>query len=156
MGVGEAGEFREEVQKEKEVNGYLLDTHVWIWIIQAAAENISANFFAEVESWQRQRLSYLSPYACWEMSLLLEADQLELDEPLAEIWRRDTDSDAFRIADLSAEILIESNRLPGELHRDPADRIFAATARMMDLTLVTRDKRLLAYAKQGHLKARKP
>jgi PIN domain nuclease of toxin-antitoxin system len=56
---------------------------------------------------------------------------------------------------VSPWILIESVRLPGKLHRDPADRILAATARENGLTLLTRDDALLEYAAEGHLAARK-
>ena len=33
--------------------------------------------------------------------------------------------------------------LPDDFHRDPADRIIVATARVHDATLLTRDKRII-------------
>jgi len=48
---------------------------------------------------------------------------------------------------------MESSFLPGSLHRDPADRIIAATAREYGHTVITRDRALLDYARQGHLAA---
>jgi PIN domain nuclease of toxin-antitoxin system len=57
------------------------------------------------------------------------------------------------LAELSPQILIASSFLPGDPPTDPADRIFAATAREYGYTLVTRDRPLLDYAEQGHLKA---
>jgi PIN domain nuclease of toxin-antitoxin system len=138
------------------VNGYLLDTHAWVWIIRGSSDEVSKRFFSEVEDWQRQGLAYLSPISCWELGLLVAGSQILLDQPIEALWERDTSRDAFRIAELTAPILVESTRLPGDLHRDPSDRILAATARANGLTLVTRDWRLLDYAKQGHLKARKP
>jgi PIN domain nuclease of toxin-antitoxin system len=138
------------------VTGYLLDTHVWLWIIRGASEEVSKNFFSDVQEWRRTRSIYLSPISCWELGLLVAANQLELDRPIEELWERDTNPDICRIAELTGPILVESTRLPGDLHRDPSDRILAATARATGLTLVTRDWRLLDYAKQGHLKARKP
>jgi len=138
------------------VNGYLLDTHVWLWTMEGNREKVSAHFFSEVEYWQRQRLVYLSPISGWELGLLVAAKQYEIDQPFEQIWERDTDPESFRVAELTGTALYDSNRLPGDLHRDPADRILAATARANRLTLVTRDWRLLDYAKQGHLKARKP
>jgi PIN domain nuclease of toxin-antitoxin system len=56
-------------------------------------------------------------------------------------------------AELTPEVLIASQELPGELHRDPADRILGATARQYGYRLLTRDKPLLAYAEAGHLQA---
>ncbi|MFZ5739720.1 MAG: PIN domain-containing protein [Pseudomonadota bacterium] len=43
--------------------------------------------------------------------------------------------------------------LPGFPHRDPADRIIAATAREYGYRLITRDRSLLAYAREGHIQA---
>ncbi len=37
--------------------------------------------------------------------------------------------------------------------RDPADRLFVATARNIDATLVTRDRAILALAQAGHVRA---
>ena len=138
------------------MNGYLLDTHVWLWIIRTAPDQVSSHFFSDLQDWRRARSVYLSPFSCWELGLLTAANQLDLDRSIEELWERDTQPLICRIAELTAPILIESTRLPGNLHRDPADRILVATARLNDLTLVTRDWRLLDYAQQGHLRARKP
>jgi PIN domain nuclease of toxin-antitoxin system len=59
----------------------------------------------------------------------------------------------LRLTALSPSIAIESTRLPGEIHRDPADRILIATARLSAASIVTSDERILKYAKQGHVRA---
>jgi len=138
------------------LNGYLLDTHVWLWILRGASEEVSKTFFADVEHWRRTRSVYLSPISCWELGLLVSANQIDLPQPVEELWERAITPEICRVAELTGPILAESTRLPGDLHRDPSDRILVATARANGLTLVTRDWRLLDYAKQGHLKARKP
>jgi PIN domain nuclease of toxin-antitoxin system len=138
------------------MNGYLLDTHVWLWIIQEVREEVTPTFFSQAEEWQRNGSLYLSPISCWELGLLVSANQIRLVQPIEDLWRRAIEPDAWRVAELTAPILVESTRLPGDIHKDPADRILAATARAYRFTLVTRDKLLLNYAKQGHLKARKP
>src|SRR6266481_5448629 len=46
-----------------------------------------------------------------------------------------------REAPLTHEIALVAREIP--LHQDPADRILAATAQVLDLTLVTADARLL-------------
>ncbi len=77
--------------------------------------------------------------------------QLHMDciEWVSETTRRA----GLRIIPLSPEIAVASTRLPGDLHGDPADRIIAATARREGAILVTRDRALLGYAAQGHLRA---
>ena len=56
-----------------------------------------------------------------------------------------------RLADLSPDILIASSFLPGDPPRDPADRIILATARDLGVTLITRDRLLLAYGENGQV-----
>ena len=51
------------------------------------------------------------------------------------------------------QLLLRSSFLPGSPTGDPADRILAATAREYGFTLVTRDRALLAYGEQGHIRA---
>lgn len=57
------------------------------------------------------------------------------------------------LAPMPPEVLIASSELPGDLHKDPADRILAATARRYGYRLMTRDRPLLSYAAAGHLQA---
>lgn len=52
---------------------------------------------------------------------------------------------------LSPEIAIESSFLPGELHGDPAYKILVATARIGDLVLFTRDRKILSYGEAGYV-----
>jgi len=52
---------------------------------------------------------------------------------------------------LTPEIAIKSTRLPGNFHGDPADRILAATTQVMNAVLVTCDRKLLDYGKQGFI-----
>ena len=52
----------------------------------------------------------------------------------------------------SPSVAIESTRLPGSLHRDPADRMIIATARLLGAAIVTRDERILEYARHGHVR----
>jgi len=56
-----------------------------------------------------------------------------------------------RVADMPPDVLIASSYLPGRPPRDPTDRIIAATARELGATLITRDRALLDYGRQGHI-----
>ena len=51
----------------------------------------------------------------------------------------------IRLLDLTPRIALESTRLPAGFHRDPADQIIVATARLHDCPLLTVDARILAY-----------
>lgn len=52
---------------------------------------------------------------------------------------------AIRLLPLTPEIAVESTRLPGDFHKDPADQIIVATARIYDCPLITSDKRIRHY-----------
>jgi PIN domain nuclease of toxin-antitoxin system len=46
---------------------------------------------------------------------------------------------------ITHQVLAEAYSLPPAVHRDPADRVIIATARLNKLTLVTTDKKILEY-----------
>ncbi len=85
---------------------------------------------------------WLSPLSIWELVLLADRGRVRLDRGV-EAWIAQADLAApTREAPLTREIALESRRLDLP-HEDPADRFIAATARVMGLTLVTADERLL-------------
>jgi len=57
------------------------------------------------------------------------------------------------LAALGPEIALDAWFLPGQVHGDPMDRLLIATARRLSAALVTRDDRILAYARAGHMQA---
>lgn len=145
----------EEEQGQEAVNGYLLDTHVWIWAQQHDASRLNAAAFRLIETWQREERLFLSAFSAWEIALLQQAGRIQLGMPPERFLEIAEEDGGLQIVPVSPWILIESVRLPGNLHRDPADRILAATARESGLTLVTRDDALLKYAAAGHVNVRK-
>lgn len=68
-------------------------------------------------------------------------------------WYRDF-LDTAQIAEqaVTADIFIASSFLPTPVHKDSIDRIIIATAREHDLTIITRDRAILAYGAAGHVK----
>lgn len=97
-------------------------------------------------------VAWVSPITAWEVGLLVARQRLPLSAP-PKVWFDRLVSAGYRIAPLDADVLIAASYLPGELHRDPADRILVATARRLDCPLVTRDRRLLDYASAGWMQA---
>ncbi len=131
---------------------FLLDTCAIIWIAlnqpmrPEAVAAMNRAFAAE----QRVRVS---PISAWELGLLSAKGRLPTVRSPMDIFGETITTPGVRIEALSPEVLVEASFLPGRLHRDPADRILVATARRLDLTLVTRDQVILDYAHQGHVRA---
>ncbi len=116
----------------------LLDTHIWVWS-QLEPERLSEQVASAIEAPGNDL--WLSPISLWELVLLVEKDRLGLDHPVEAWIERAMEEMPTREAPLTHEIALASRTvdLP---HRDPADRFLAATAKVMDLTLVTADAQL--------------
>lgn len=95
----------------------------------------------------------LSQITAWELGLLERSGRAPMTRSPHAIFQSFLQLPGVRAEQLTAEILIDSSMLPGELHGDPADRIIIATARALDLTVVTRDRHILNYADKGHVRA---
>ncbi len=77
--------------------------------------------------------------------MLDAAGKFVLSDPI-DLWMRQAlRGSGVRVLPLSPRIAIEATRLPLPFHRDPADQIIVATARVHGCPLVTLDRKLLAY-----------
>jgi len=137
------------------MNPTLLDTHYWLWLQTGNSQQINAEAREDLLKLQLSKRLYLSAVSVWEVARLVADGDIELGMSIDRFVREATIDGGLSLLPLTTQILIESTRLPGDIHRDPSDRLLVATAREHGLTLVTRDKPLLRYAKEGHLKARK-
>lgn len=66
---------------------------------------------------------------------------MELDQWLATV----KSIEPVRVASLSDQVAIDSTRLPGEFHKDPADRFIVALARHLNAPLLTADRKIRDY-----------
>ena len=82
---------------------------------------------------------WLSPMSTWEALTLHYKGKIRVKETISEWLARATAG--LREAPFTHEIALAARQL--DMHQDPADRILAATAQVLDLTLVTADQRLL-------------
>ena len=130
----------------------LLDTCAAIWLSQDAKMRPEAASAIDAAADQGRPLR-LSLITAWELGLLERSGRAPMTRPSKAIFQSFLQLPGVALEDLTAEILIDSSLLPGELHGDPADRIIIATARALDLTVVTRDRHILDYADKGHVRA---
>jgi PIN domain nuclease of toxin-antitoxin system len=114
----------------------LLDTHIWLWVLNTPAK-IGKRTLRELKDDANEL--WLSPISTWEALTLHYKGRIRIRENLATWLERAIAG--TREAPLTHEIALFARQIP--LHEDPADRILAATAQVLDLTLVTADERLL-------------
>jgi PIN domain nuclease of toxin-antitoxin system len=120
----------------------LLDTHVWWWWITGERRLSVA---------QRRRLAKVTPenparvsdISLWEVATLLSLGRIELDVPLREWLEGASAEPLVQRCGISPAVAAEVAALPDSFHRDPADRILVATARILGATLLTQDERII-------------
>jgi len=130
----------------------LLDTCAAIWMTQGSFLEPEALEAMKQASDERRPLR-LSLITAWELGLLAKSGKAAMAAPPAAVFQAFLNLPGVQAQPLTAEILIDSSLLPGQVHGDPADRILIATARALDLTIVTRDRNILTYAESGHVRA---
>ena len=115
----------------------LLDTHIWLWALSEPAR-LGRRVRDELRKPDNEL--WLSPVSTWEALLLNARGRIRLPLNLAE-WLAQATA-PLREAPFTHEIALLAQQLPLP-HQDPADRFLAATAQLMNLTLVTADDKLL-------------
>jgi PIN domain nuclease of toxin-antitoxin system len=120
----------------------LLDTHIWFWWV-SLPELLSRAQREFLEN--TTELISVSIISLWEIALLESKGRIDLPNPIRVWFEKALDEPKIDVIDLSREIIIDSNRLPGTFHRDPADRIIIATSRVLKAPLVTSDSKILKY-----------
>lgn len=79
---------------------------------------------------------------------MLEArNRLGFDLPIRQWVKESLEKPGIELLPLTPEIAIESVQLPEPMHKDPADRIVLASAKVERLTLITCDRSMLRFAR---------
>jgi PIN domain nuclease of toxin-antitoxin system len=105
----------------------VLDTHPLIWWASGDKGQLSALALAAIERELDGGQVFVSSISAWELSMLVANGRLALSMAVA-AWLP----------------CVGSIELPGEFHKDPADRLIVATARKLAAALVTADEKIRA------------
>lgn len=95
---------------------------------------------------------HVSPVSAWEIGMLAASGKLGITTDPLDFFNDFVTKPGIMVCDLPPEIMVASSFLPNLPHKDPMDRLLIATARKNGLTLVTRDRAILAYGAAGHVK----
>ena len=121
----------------------LLDTHTWIWS-HSATKLLSD----DAKKWIKKTLTdqrAIASISIWEFAMMVVKGRINVKiDP--KLWLNNAiKKSGIKVIELSPEIAMESCNLPGDFHKDPADQIIVATARIHNLTLLTKDPKILRY-----------
>jgi len=104
-----------------------------------------------VEEAAHHGLVRVSAISVWEVAMLEAKGRIRLSKDCLSWVNEALRAPGLALVPLTPEIAVESSRLPGAFHGDPADRILVATARRQGAILLTRDEKILSYGKAKHL-----
>ena len=121
----------------------VLDTHAWVWWVDGE-ERLTVGQ-AEIIKANETSVIGVSAISCWEIAKLAKLERLKWMCSLEDWFAQALSYPGIRLLELTPEIAIESTRLPGMFHKDPADQIIVATARVNGCPLVTADDKILRY-----------
>lgn len=118
----------------------LLDTHIWLW---SALEPHRLTRRVERALADPANELWLSPVSVGELIVLLRKGRITLPNELA-TWVTKTMQDLeLSEAPLTVEVALAVSSITFP-RGDPADHFLAATAKVLDLTLITADEKLIA------------
>jgi PIN domain nuclease of toxin-antitoxin system len=130
---------------------FVLDTCACLWLL--ADELPPASLATLTEAFNSGAATYVSPITALEVGILARKRRFRSQLRPQRWFERLLNLPGVALADMPAELLMESALLPGDIQSDPYDRIIAATARAYGYTVFTRDRGLLDYARDGYLSA---
>ena len=137
--------------REARQNPLLLDTHVWIWLMEDVAGRLSSRCLAEIRVATRAGRLFVSPVSAWEVAMLVAKGRLTLRQDVR-LWVSDAiGMEGLYVAAFTVQVALDAALLPGAPRADRADRFLIATARALGATLVTRDRAMLEYGSAGHV-----
>ena len=119
----------------------LIDTHVLVWLDQDNPQ-LGPRCRRDMDRALADDALAVSAISFWEVTMLVARQRLAFAIPLPR-WRRDLIAAGIRELPIDGRVGLRAAGL--ELHRDPADRLIAATAAVNEATLATADKRLLTW-----------
>ncbi len=87
----------------------------------------------------------IASISIWEFAMMATRGRITVRIDWKRWLSKAVSMSGLKVLEITPKIATESCSLPGEFHKDPADRIIVATARSYNSTLLTRDKKILKY-----------
>ncbi len=124
----------------------LLDTHIWLWLVNDNLDRFPSSWLDQFE--QADRLA-VSPLSCYEIALAEQRGGLELGCPIEEWFNQALLLANIDLLPLTSSIAIRSVRL-SPIHKDPFDRLIIATALEYRAKIASIDRLFLQYPEIKH------
>lgn len=124
---------------------YLLDTHILLWWLEGS-DKLSAKQQAAIDTISPHYPLLVADITLWEIATLWELGRIKLTLPLRDWLEKAVAPPLISLCAISPAIASEVATLPASFHRDSADRLIVATARVYGATLITSDTNIISAA----------
>jgi PIN domain nuclease of toxin-antitoxin system len=116
---------------------YVTDTHPLVWYASGKHRQLSRKALRAFNAASSEdALIYVPAFVLWEVAMLLKIGRIALEEDYRDWAEHLMAHRGFDLAKFSVEVATEAYHYP---FRDPFDGVIAATAKVMDLPLITKD-----------------
>lgn len=123
----------------------VLDTHVLIsWVDGSARLSKPARKKIEGALAAGEQI-LVSAISAWEIAMLVQSHRIALTMDLDEWLRLVQSLDGVTVVPVTPQVAVQSATLPGEFHKDPADRMIVALAREHGATVISADEKIQRY-----------
>jgi len=120
------------------VSVYVTDTHPLVWYATNKHGKLSKKVLSAFNAASREEaLIYVPSFVFWEIAMLLKIRRISLQEDYGDWAEHLVAQPGFDLAPFSVEVTTEAYSYP---FSDPFDGVITATAKVMDLALITRDQ----------------
>lgn len=122
----------------------VLDTHVWLWWLHDPGK-LSPDAEKLIQHEQVSGALVISAISVWEVAVKVQSGKLAIPMDINRWYELARSYPSTVIEPLSPLDAIASTQLPGNFHKDPADRIIVSLARRLTVPLLTCDRKILDY-----------
>ena len=121
----------------------VLDTHAWWWSVSEPRQlSRKARQLINRTPPEQRTIASIS---IWEFAMMVTRGRINLTISPDEWLDYAINKTGITILHLNSKIALESCNLPGDFHKDPADRIIVAATRVSRSKLITKDQKILEY-----------
>lgn len=119
----------------------ILDTHTWIWWV-TESQQLSIKAKQAITKAESLGVSIIS---CWEVAMLVAKQRIGFNIDVQEWIEQALKRPKVQLLPLDPNLVVTSTRLPGNFHKDPADRMIVASCLKYGVPLISKDQRIKSW-----------
>jgi PIN domain nuclease of toxin-antitoxin system len=127
----------------------VLDTHAWVGYLAPDAYPLNEDASRAVAAAQQAGGMLVPDVAVWEIALKAGRGSMRLQMPVRDWIDRARSAPGTRMVPFTVELMMRTAELPPGAPADPFDRAIIVTAMAAGAPLVTADRGITAFAKEG-------